>query len=464
MSETKSVNRLNVIIGAVLIQLSLGAIYAWSVFTPALKAVGWTKLDTQVVFAVGLVTFALVMVFAGRALAKWGPRALAVAGGLALGSGYVLAGLLGGTNFWVVCIGVGVIGGAGIGLGYVVPIAVGMRWFPDKKGLITGLAVAGFGFGAMGWVKMAGTWGHLIATVGLANTFMIYGAAFTVLILAGSVWMRMPPDGWKPEGFVAAAAAAGNGGQEFTAREMLRTPQFYLVFLTFAASAGAGLMSIGLMKLYPMEALQASGYGVVEASAIAGTAMAVFFSLANGIGRIAWGTLSDKIGRKPSIMVMTVSQAVVLFVFTAMAGSESLLYLGATLIGFNFGGNFALFPTFTADIFGNQRVGQNYPLVFLSYGVGGVAGPVLGGILGDMGDFPTAFAICAFACLTGALCTMMIKDPDHKEATRPASVHGFLHQMHLDHLENVAEYALHPSHFRRASTASPANEAKDRVA
>ena len=138
-------NRWGVVLGAVLIQLSLGAIYAWSVFTPALIVAGWTKVETQIVFAIGLVTFALVMLFAGRGMARLGPRKLAAAGGLTLGAGYVLAGLLGGTNFWAVCLGVGLIGGAGIGLGYVVPIAVGMRWFPDKKGMITGLAVAGFG-------------------------------------------------------------------------------------------------------------------------------------------------------------------------------------------------------------------------------------------------------------------------------------------------------------------------------
>ena len=180
MSISSVMSRWKVVVGAVLIQLSLGAIYAWSVFTPALKAAGWSKLDTQVVFAVGLATFALVMVWAGRKLGDWGPQRLAVTGGLVLAGGYVLAGLLGGTGFWPVCIGIGVIGGAGIGLGYVVPIAVGMRWFPDRKGMITGLAVAGFGFGAMGWVKVAGSWGQLIEGIGLANTFLVYGAAFAV--------------------------------------------------------------------------------------------------------------------------------------------------------------------------------------------------------------------------------------------------------------------------------------------
>ncbi|PLX34256.1 MAG: MFS transporter [Hyphomicrobiales bacterium] len=451
MSQSRTMDRRFVILGAILMQLSLGAIYAWSVFTPALKAAGWSKLDTQLVFALGLVSFAVVMVGAGRALTRFGPQRLAVAGGLTLGFGYVLAGLLGADHFWAVMLGIGLIGGSGIGLGYVVPIAVGMRWFPDKKGMITGLAVAGFGFGAMGWVKIAGAWGHLIENSGLAATFIIYGIAFAALILIGSIWMRMPPKGWKPEGYNPPPQMAGSGGEDFTVAEMLRTPQFYLIFLTFAASAGAGLMSIGLMKLYPMEALQAAGYGAVEASAIAGTAMAVSFSLANGLGRIIWGTLSDRLGRKRSVIIMTASQAVFLFAFTYMAGNAWLLYLGAALIGFNFGGNFALFPTLTADIFGTNRVGQNYPLVFLSYGVGGIAGPVLGGMLGDMGNFPLAFSVCAGACLAGSALTALVLTPDHEEATHHASVHGFIHQLHLDHLEEVVDHAIHPDHYKRIS-------------
>lgn len=458
MYKPTIMNRWNVVFGAILVQISLGAIYAWSVFTPALKAAGWTKLETQIVFSLGLVSFALVMVWAGRALSRWGPQKLAIASGLTLGLAYVLAGILGASQFWVVSACIGLLGGAGIGIGYVVPIAVGMRWFPDHKGMITGLAVAGFGFGAMGWVKLAGAWGHLIETTGLAGTFVIYGLAFATLILVGSIWMRMPPEGWVPRGYASPLNDASSGGEDFTAREMLRTPQFYLIMITFAASAAAGLMSIGLMKLYPMEALQLAGYNAVRASAIAGTAMAVFFSLANGIGRIAWGVISDRLGRKRSIIFMTASQALVLMAFTSMAGSEYLLYLGAALIGFNFGGNFALFPTITADVFGNRRVGSNYPIVFLAYGIGGIAGPMLGGLLGDMGNFPMAFAVCAAACAAGALCIAMVVTPDHEEATRSISMHGFLHQMRMDRLADVLEHAIHPDHFQRV--AAPARNRK----
>ncbi len=432
--SVKSMNRWWVVFGAVLIQLCLGAIYAWSVFTPALMADGWSKLDTQMVFAAGLVSFAVVMVFAGFKIASWGPRKLAISGGITLGLGYVVAGLSGGTDFWPIFIGVGLIGGAGIGLAYVVPIAVGMSWFPDHKGMITGLAVAGFGFGAMAWVKLAGTWGNLIGSVGLANTFIIYGIAFAVLVFIGSIWMKFSPADWLPEGYEVPQEKAGAGGEEFSTGDMLHTPQFYLIFLTFAVSAGGGLMSIGLMKLYPMEALQATGFSMLEASAIAGTAMAVFFSLANGIGRIVWGILSDKLGRKYSVMLMAGSQGIILIAFTFMAGHEYLLYLGATLIGFNFGGNFALFPALTADEFGNRSVGKNYPLIFLSYGVGGVVFPLLGGVLGDMGNFTLAFSICGVACLVGALAIAIVFPPHQDEAHMPFSMHGFFHQLHIfDH-------------------------------
>jgi len=157
-------------------------------------------------------------------------------------------------------------------------------------------------------------------------------------------------------------------------------------------------MTIGLMKLFPMQALMDTGMDRAAASAVAGTAMAVFFSLANGVGRIVWGTLSDRIGRKVSIIIMMASQGVVVILFQWMAGQEYLLYLGATVIGFNFGGNFALFPTVTADTFGAKHIGQNYGWVFLAYGIGGIVGPVLGGELGDLNNYPLAFTICGAMC------------------------------------------------------------------
>ncbi|HUX55848.1 MAG TPA: OFA family MFS transporter [Bacteroidales bacterium] len=411
MNNNKVMNRGLVVVGAIMIQLALGAIYAWSVFTPSLVAEGWSKENTQWVFAIGLASFAISMVFAGKKLKTWGPQKLTWIGGIILGIGYLLAGLIGGTGFWKLLILIGLVGGAGIGFAYVVPIAVGMRWFPDKKGMITGLAVAGFGFGAMLWVKLAGQWGHLLSNMGLSGTFAVYGIAFAIMVIVGGLWMKFPPAEWKPAGFDAnkPSSSGATSTQEFNSSEMLGKIQFYLIFLTFVFSAGAGLMSIGLMKLYPMEALQNAGMSAAQASAIAGTAMAVFFSLANGLGRIIWGLISDKLGRKKSIVIMTATQGIIVLLFTYMAGTELLLYLGATLIGFNFGGNFALFPTITADTFGAKNVGQNYPFIFLSYGVGGILGPILGGKMGDLGNFPLAFTISGIAVLIGTILILFVK-------------------------------------------------------
>ncbi len=414
MSNGNIKNRWFVVIGAILIQLSLGAIYAWSVFTPKLVEADWTKAETQAVFAAGLALFAIVMVIAGRLLPKWGPRKLAFSGGIVLGLGYLLAGLFGGTNFWSIFFFIGIIGGSGIGLAYVVPIAVGMRWFPDKKGLITGLAVAGFGFGAMLWVKLAGAWGNLITNLGLSTTFTIYGIVFFVTVMIGGIWMVFPPEGWKPEGWNPPEDSKDSKTtkvKDLVSSQMLKTPQYYMILLTFAFGASAGLMSIGLMKLFPMQALTASGLSPAAASGIAGTAMAVFFSLANGFGRIAWGAMSDKLGRRTSIIIMMATQGVIVILFQWMAGTPALLYLGATLIGFNFGGNFALFPTITADTFGAKFIGQNYGWVFLAYGIGGIFGPILGGKLGDMGNFPLAFTICGILCLVAAGIISMVKPP-----------------------------------------------------
>ncbi len=416
MPEKKIMNRNFVVFGAIIIQLCLGAIYAWSVFTPTLTDNDWTKTQTQAVFAAGLALFAIVMIIAGRLMPKLGPQKLAMAGGVVLGLGYLLAGLFGGTDFWSIFFFVGVIGGSGIGLAYVVPIAVGMRWFPDKKGLITGLAVAGFGFGATLWVKLAGTWGNLIEIYGLSSTFTIFGIIFFLAVIIGSIWMVFPPDSWKPKGWnpTETQKKADSSSKQLTSGQMLKTSQYYMILLTFTFGASAGLMTIGLMKLFPMQALENANFSKEVASGIAGTAMAVFFALANGLGRIAWGAISDKFGRKNSIILMMATQGIFVIAFQWIAGTPGLLYLGATLIGFNFGGNFALFPTITADTFGAKYIGQNYGWVFLAYGIGGIFGPILGGKLGDIGNFSLAFTICGILCLVAAAIISQVKPPQQK--------------------------------------------------
>jgi OFA family oxalate/formate antiporter-like MFS transporter len=182
------------------------------------------------------------------------------------------------------------------------------------------------------------------------------------------------------------------------------------MFVTFIFGAGAGLMTIGLIKPFGIQALGATGMAAANASAVAGTALAIL-SIANGLGRVIWGTVSDKTGAKLAILIMISAQAVMLFLFNFMAGTETLFYVAAAIIGFNFGGNFALFPTLTAEIFGTANVGKNYPMVFLAYGIGGILCPIAGGKLGDMGQYPLALTLSAILCIVGFFLIWMIKKP-----------------------------------------------------
>lgn len=396
---------------------------------------GFTKTQTQLIFATGLFFFALFTIIGGRLSAKFGPRNIAIAGGLVLGSGYILASFMG-TSFIGILFSIGILGGIGIGLAYVVPIAVGVKWFPDKKGLISGLAVAGFGFGALLWIKLATGfkfgpvdlspgWGGLFSMdgIGVSEVFLYYGIAFAVAVIAGGFIMRNPPEGWLPKGWTPPAKkeededgeAEATGHEEFTSKQMIKTPQYWMLFFMFMIGAGAGLMVIGIIGLFGKEALVDSGnYTSAEALTIAGTAMALFYSLANGIGRIAWGAISDKITRRWSFVIMFSLQGLMMLAFYFIGGNEYLLYLGAALVGFNFGGNFALFPSATADFFGNKSVGLNYGFVFFSYGIGGILGPMLGGIMGDMNLWIWAFVPAGIGCLIAAFIGFMLKPPKSK--------------------------------------------------
>lgn len=425
-----------VVAGAVVIQFCLGTIYAWSVFTGLLTQplseggeYGFTSRQAAWIFSAGLAVFAVTMVVAGRLQVRFGPRPIAALGGLVLGAGYILGGLFGST-FWAQFVCIGLIGGAGIGLAYVVPIAVGVKWFPDKKGLIAGMAVAGFGFGATLWVKLAGSWfGGLLHTTslwglsGVQSVFFIYGIVFLTVVVLGSLVMLNPPPGYLPQGYEPPDKASGQAEldvslQEFTSREMLRKPQFYALWAMFCSTALAGLMVIYSISLFGIDALQAAEAvpGPAEAAMAAGTAMA-WYAIFNGLGRIIWGGISDRLGRKWSLFMMCCFQAFIMLAFFEMGTAVSSLIISAAVIGFNFGGNFALFPAATADYFGPKNLGQNYGWIFLSYGVAGIAGPQIAGYFrdmagtGDISAWQTSFTIAGVACIVAAVISLFLTPP-----------------------------------------------------
>jgi len=443
---TPRLNRWIIVTGAIMIQLALGAIYAWSVFTARLTApdgnYAFSASQTAWVFSAGLSTFAIVMVLAGRILPRVGPRLLSLSGGVLLGAGYILGGLFGG-SFWVQLLCIGMLAGAGIGLTYVVPISVCVKWFPDKKGMITGLAVAGFGFGATIWVKLAGSWfGGLLNTTnvfglpGVQSVFVIYGMALASLVILGSMVMINPPEDYQPAGWTPPTSVNGDheGAVEFRARDMLATRQFYMLWSVFMSASVAGLMVIYCIKLFGIDALEHNG--VVNAGAITGTAMA-WYAIFNGLGRIAWGSISDRLGRRPTIILMSALQGITMLLTYHVFISFGMVYgfiFAAALIGFNYGGAFALFPAITADYFGNKNVGSNYGWMFTAYGVAGLAGPLLAGYFKDAAQgaaqpsvWMTPFIIAGVVCLLGAIVMTFTTRPRSTDETtsadfRPASV------------------------------------------
>ena len=429
-------NRWLVIVGGMLIQLCLGIIYAWSVFTvPLTKALenggkGFTASQSAWIFSVGLFVFSVFMIVSGRLMKRGvSTKMLAVIGGILLGLAYVLAGYCGG-SFISLLLTIGILGGAGIGLAYAVPLKIGISWYPDKVGFVSGLAVAGFGFGATFWIKAAGAWfgGGLLQNFsifglpGLESTFVLYGLILIVLVVLGAIVMTMPPadyvpDGWNPQ---TDALDPEFESVDLHSSDMLRTPQFRLLFSMFLLSAFAGLMVIYCIKLFGIDALSAKS--AVQASATAGTAMAVY-AILNGLGRIGYGKLSDILGRRKTIRFMMLSQAIMMAAFFWLGQSSLGLIIGAGIIGLNFGGNFALFPAATAVYFGKKNVGENYGWVFLAYGFAGILGPLLAGVIKDTSgnaegiDFwLIPFMAAAVACLLAMVLSFFLKIPKHKTA------------------------------------------------
>jgi len=408
MTGEKTMNRWLVVVGALLIQLSLGAIYAWGAFTGALQDPDgdfkFTASQTSWIFSAGLASFAIVMILAGRLQDKHGPRIIALLGGVILGLGYIIAGFTG-TSFALMLFFIGIVGGAGIGMGYVCPIAACVKWFPDLKGLITGLAVAGFGAGAFIFVKLAGAWGGLIGSQGVNGTFLVFGIIFMASVVIGALLLSNPPAGWKPAGWNPPEAQGGGAAKQvndLTQGQAVKTPQFWMIWLAFVFSAGCGLMVIKCLK----------NFGVLEGgltAAAAGSALGLL-ALFNGLGRIVWGTLSQKITAKGSVILMCLLQGGMMFFLMKMGSSAAALTVAACWIGFNFGGNFALFPLLTLENFGAKNLGANYGAVFTAYGVGGILGPVMaGGVWDAMNTFSTAFIIAAVACLLAAGLAFVLK-------------------------------------------------------
>ncbi|MGE5373275.1 MAG: OFA family MFS transporter [Solirubrobacterales bacterium] len=459
MTQEKVMNRWLVVLGAVLIQFCLGAVYAWSLYNGPIESnfpewaknviVSFSLFGKPIViggvaatFSVAIATFAVFTVIAGKIQDKIGPRWVATFGGILYGIGVILAGMM--LKSDTATIGklylyYGLLGGAGIGIAYVCPLATCIKWFPDMRGLISGVAVAGFGAGSIIFkfviTAMLGA-AVPVAVANISSAFLIPGIIYLIAVVLGAQLMIVPPAGYKPEGWEPPVAAGGAAsGGDFSPGQMMKTYQFYVMWFMYLFAAMAGLMVISYAKdiglylanLYTTPEL-------VAAAANAVTMIAIF----NALGRIIWGTVSDKIGRKTTLTAMFLLAALAMFGMSKIAmGYGSFLAL-CSVIGFCFGGFLAVFPSLTAEYFGTANMGTNYGVVFMAYGVAAIIGPALAkapseamgainaaikagqavpkdALLQVQANFGEAFLIAAALCLVGMVLSFVIKQPQLAE-------------------------------------------------
>ncbi len=410
------------------INLALGILYTWSVISKSVPDDwGWNETHKVLPYMFCCLIFSIVMVPAGRMQDKIGPRSVAAIGGILVGVGFIVASMT--TTLIGFIIGFGVLAGAGIGFGYASATPPAVKWFPAAKtGMIAGIVVSGFGLASVYAAPLA-NW--LTVQYGLQRMMLILGLCFLFLItglktILTPLWfglsqMLQAPDpdllqlkymkeylAGKPE---TKAPAAVHDKDNLTPKEMLCTTQFYMLWFMYACGAGAGLMIIS--KLAAIASLQAGislGFLLVAALAIG-----------NGGGRVLAGMLSDKIGRKATLFICFVSQAILIFLLSKanegnFLGTVTAMSVISALIGANYGANLALFPSITKDFYGLKNFGMNYGLVFTSWGVGGF---VLAFIAGKMYDkfqtFNIAYYSASALLILAAAMVFFLKAPHHIE-------------------------------------------------
>jgi len=354
----QQVKRLFVLPAVVLIQSCLGGLYAWSAFVPSLRAdFGYTAGQTQMVFGLAIAAFTLAMVFAGRLLVPRGPRSVALLGGLMFACGHLISAASAGQFVWLLA-GSGLLGGAGIGFGYVAALTTGMQWFPRRKGLVAGVAVSGFGAGAIMLSSL--TTVLLRSGYTVLDIFQVIGLGYgTVVCLAAACLFRPP------------FAAAGHGHAAL--KDILKDPVFQALAAGIFCGTFAGLLVIGSLKPIGMDGGSTSGTA---------TAAISLFALGNASGRLAWGWLFDRFGY-PVIPLSLGFLGAALALLLVVRFAPAAFSASAFLVGFGFGACFVLYAAQVALHYGAEQVAGVYPLVFLAHGVAGITGPPLGGFLYD---------------------------------------------------------------------------------
>lgn len=380
--------------------MALGTLYGWSVFVAPLEArFGWKRAETSMVFTIAVIVFALSFVLAGRIQDKAGPLPCSLLGGILVSLGFFLCAYTTSLNYLYLCFGV--IGGLGNGFGYATPIPVMAKWFPDRRGLAVGIAVGGYGAGSAIFGPLAQL--KLIPAYGLPATFQILGVIFLVMTVVGALLLRNPPAGYRPEGWSPATSNAA-GSPEFAPMEMLRTPTFYLMWIAYALGCSAGLMVIS--QLVPF----AKSVGI--AAAALSTMTLVVGACGNASGRILSGWMSDRLGRINVLRAMIGIGIVAMPALYAAGSNVALLYASVFVVYWCYGTQLSVNGVAASDFWGTKNAGINYGILFTAWGVAGIIGPRIGGVLFDRyHNYQAAFYSAAALAAVALLCEFGARRP-----------------------------------------------------
>ena len=417
-NENLESKRWGIAMAAVVMQLCLGTVYAWSVFKkPLINAHGWGETQTQLTFMIFMFTIGCAAAFGGTLVDKKGPKFVATIGGVLFGISTLLAGYadqIG--SLTLLYISWGLIGGLGNGFCYVTPIATLIRWFPDKRGLVTGLAVMGFGLGAFFMGKIAPA---MIASFkggmtpsGVAQTWYIWGIIFLILVVGSAMLFKNPPAGWLPAGFNPAGGVSA--ANSLTFGDAVKTPHWWMLWAMLFLNISAGLGLISQLSPLAQEfykslvtdpAVLADPEAMTKVLAAAGGTVVSISAIFNGLGRLFWARVSDSIGRKAVFATMFASQAII-YILVAMGiiSGYWLFLVAACYLLACYGGGFATMPAFAADNFGPGYIGKVYGFMLTAWSAAGLLGPYVFSKFKDQ-----ALYIAAALLIAGLLITLTFK-------------------------------------------------------
>jgi MFS transporter, OFA family, oxalate/formate antiporter len=403
-------NRWVIAAAAVIMQICLGAVYGWSVFVkPLINSEHWSLTQVALTFTLAIVFLGVGTVIGGLWQDRVGPRVVASVAGVLYGIGFLVA------SYAVthhslngLYIGYGVLSGIGMGMGYICPVATLVKWFPDRRGLMTGVAVCGYGAGALIMSPFAARY---IVSHGVPATFTVLGIVYGIVVVLAAQAYKNPPQGWMPAGWspntaVSKAATTAN----FTVKEAMSTWQFWLLWLMLFLNVSAGIMIIS--QASPM-AQQLVGLTAVQAAGIVGV-----ISIFNAVGRVFWAWMSDMIGRARVYFLLFAIQVVIFFSLTHLHNATAFT-AAVAIIGLCYGGGFGTMPSFTADFFGPKYMGGIYGWILLAWGAGAIPSPILiARVRQNTGQYGTAILVIAIVMVISLVFPLIARRPQREAAAR----------------------------------------------